>query len=88
VAWPGLVLLTDKKYGVAAIGVGFLVGRGVLMGAGNKPSSTLQLVSAAWAVLALGAGEYLILNHIARLAVQGFHGWLSAAQQVAKSFGF
>jgi hypothetical protein len=82
-AWFGLVLLTDRKFGVAAIGVGWLVGRGVLMGAGNKRSSALQLVSAVWAVVALVAGEYLIINHIARQAIQGFHGWLSVSQFLA-----
>jgi hypothetical protein len=79
-AWYGLVVATDKKYGVAAVGVGFLIGRGVLFGAGNKRSRTLQIVSAALAVVGLAAGEYLTINHLARKFVAGFTGWLTVFQ--------
>jgi len=82
-AWYGLTVATDRKFGVAAVAVGFLVGRGVLLGAGNKRSVTLQAASAALAVVGLAAGEYLTINHLARKSIEGFTGWLTVSQFLA-----
>lgn len=75
--WYGLVVLTDYKLGIVAIGVGWLVGKGVVVGAGNKRSVSLMVVGGVLSVLALVAGEYFIVNHMVRQYVEGFTGWLS-----------
>lgn len=79
-AWYGLVVATNTKFGIAAVGVGWLVGRAVLFGAGNKRNASLQFASGALAVAGLIAGEYLNLNHLARESVAGFTGWLTVNQ--------
>ncbi len=75
--WYGLVLATDYKLGLVAIGLGWLVGKGVVWGAGNKRGASLQLLGGGLALAGLLLGEYLIVNHFVRQAVEGFEGWLA-----------
>ncbi len=75
--WYGLVLATDYKLGLVAIGLGWLVGKGVVWGAGDKRSASLQLLGGGLALAGLLLGEYLIVNHFVREAIEGFEGWLS-----------
>jgi len=66
--WYGFVALTDMKLGLVAIGVGWLVGRGAVMGAGGG-GKQLAFVSLAIAVLAMMLGEYLMVNHAVHVYV-------------------
>src|SRR5690349_19433253 len=45
VAWTAMVVLTDMEIGYAAVGVGLASGYGVLLGAGKKKSTELQVVA-------------------------------------------
>jgi len=80
--WYALVLFTNTKFGIAAVGVGWLVGRAVLLGAGNKRGTALQVAGAVLALAGLIGGEYLIINHAAQQSIEGFTGWLNATQFV------
>jgi hypothetical protein len=82
-AWYGLVLATDRKFAMAAIALGFLVGRAVFLGSGKKRSLALQAISGALAFLGLLGGEYLITNHLVQKYVEGFSGWLSPRDFIA-----
>ena len=64
-AWYGITEITSMKLGLVAIGVGWLVGRAAVLGAGGGGKS-LALVSLAVGVSAMALGEYLILNHEVR----------------------
>lgn len=79
-AWYAVVVVTDYKLGLVAVAVGWLVGKGVLLGAGNRGSRALQFVGGLLAFAALFLGEYLIVNHFARQAVEDFNGWLTLEQ--------
>jgi len=78
--WYGLVVLSNYKLGIVAIGVGWLVGKGVVLGSGNKRSGSLQLAGGLLALAALIGGEYLIVNYFARKYIEGFTGWLTPGQ--------
>jgi hypothetical protein len=78
--WYALVVLTDYKLGIVAIGVGWLVGKGVVLGSGKKRSGSLQLAGGLLALAALVGGEYLIVNYFARKHIEGFTGWLTLGQ--------
>jgi hypothetical protein len=60
--WYGFVAMTDMKLGLVAILVGWLVGRGAVLGAGAG-GKQLAVVSLVIAVAAMVLGEYLIVNH-------------------------
>jgi len=60
--WYGVVALTDMKVGIVAVGVGWLVGRAAVLGAGAG-GKQLAFYSLVIAVLAMALGEYLIVNH-------------------------
>lgn len=80
-AWYGIASVTDGEFGVLAIGIGWLVGKAVVRGSGDKRGSLLQAVAAALTVLAILGGKYLILNHAVRNAgIAGFSGWLTPGQ--------
>jgi hypothetical protein len=72
--WFIVVVLTKYQLGIVAIGVGFLVGYGVSIGAGKKKSLSLQIISMILAFISIIIGEYLILNHYSRqyLLEQGY----------------
>ena len=63
--WYGITEVTSLKVGIVAIGVGWLVGRAVVLGAGGG-GQALAFVSLAIALIAMALGEYLILNHEVR----------------------
>lgn len=72
--WFGIVILTKYQLGIVAIAVGYLVGLGVVYGAGKKKSKHLQFISCVIALLAILFGEYLINNYFAHqyLAQEGY----------------
>jgi hypothetical protein len=61
--WFAVVTATDLKLGIVAIGVGILVGRGAVFGAGGRGGQGIALLSVVVAIVAMGVGEYLMVNH-------------------------
>ena len=79
--WYGLAAALDARFTVVAIGIGWLVGTAVVIGSGNKRSTSLQWISGTLAVAALLGGEYFILNHLVRKdSSPPFSGWLTVDQ--------
>jgi len=60
--WYGVVELTNMKIGLVAVGIGWLVGRAAVMGAGAG-GKQLAVFSLIIAVVSMVLGEYLMLNH-------------------------
>lgn len=75
-AWYGVVIATDTQFGLIAVGIGFLVGFAIKFGAGKNGAFPLQILGAALALLAIVAGEYLIIHHWLRQPPTEFVGWL------------
>jgi hypothetical protein len=61
--WYGVVTATHLQAGIVAIAVGWIVGQGVVLGAG-RPSLSLVGVSVAFTVLALAVSQTLITVQI------------------------
>ncbi|MGE5550897.1 MAG: hypothetical protein ACM3ZC_10250 [Bacteroidota bacterium] len=59
-AWFGVVVATRYQIGLIAIGVGWLVARAVMLGAGRKRGPSLQVLSVALTLIAMVCAEYLI----------------------------
>lgn len=79
--WYGLAATLDARFTVVAIGIGWLVGVAVVIGSGNKRSTTLQWISGTLAVAAMLGGEYFILNHlVTKYSSPPFSGWLTVDQ--------
>ena len=83
-AWYGLAVATDRIFAYVALGIGWLVGKAVVLGSGNKRGGVLQFVAGGLAALGVLGGTYLTTNHILRsLGMEDFSGWLSPAQFVS-----
>lgn len=63
IIWYFFVTLTEWQFGFISILVGWLVGQGVVWGAGHKRGRPLQLISVVLTVAAIFLSEYLIFNH-------------------------
>jgi len=61
--WYGVVVLTNWQIGLIAIAVGFVVGKGVVLGAGGRGSVLLIPVSVGLTFVSLVVSEYLIAVH-------------------------
>lgn len=61
--WYAVVVITSWQVGLVAIVVGWIVGRGVVFGAGGRGSIPLVAVSAVLTLAALTVSEYLIVYH-------------------------
>ena len=74
VVWYGIVVVTQYQLGFIALGVGWLVGQAVVLGAGRQRGLRLQILSVAIALIAMIISEYLIVRHfVARaLAADGY----------------
>jgi hypothetical protein len=66
--WYGVVVATGWQIGLVAIAVGFIVGYGVVLGAGRHPSIALVPISVVFTLVALVASEYLIATHFLGVA--------------------
>lgn len=62
--WYGVVVITDYQVGIVAIAVGFLVGQGVVLGAGRRGHVALVAISVLLTFLALAISEYLVVMHV------------------------
>ncbi len=63
-AWAAMVVVTNFEIGYAAVGVGFVVGYGVLLGARKKRGRNLQWLALGCAVLGLVLGKYFTIVHL------------------------
>jgi len=83
--WSGLSVVLGSMPTFEAIpiaaGIGWLVGKAVVVGSGNKRGPSLQWAAGALAGAAVLGGQYLTLNHlVSKLAGRGPSGWLSWKQ--------
>jgi hypothetical protein len=60
VLWGIITIATNKEYGIAAIGIGFLAGGGVLLFSGRKKGMPLQIIACVASVLGILVGKYWI----------------------------
>jgi hypothetical protein len=63
--WYGVVAFTNYQIAFVAIGVGWLVGTGTVMGAGGGASFVLVVSSGLFTLAALAVSEYLSIFHFA-----------------------
>ena len=66
--WYAVVVITNWQIGLIAIAVGFIVGQGVVLGAGRRPSILLVPISVAFTAVALIVSEYFIASHFYNIA--------------------
>ena len=59
--WYFVAIIFDLTVGYVAIAVGWLVGFGAMLGAGNKRGIQLQILSAVITLLAIFTAEYLVI---------------------------
>jgi hypothetical protein len=59
-AWWGFTVLTHIAFGLVAVVIGVAVGKGVVMGAGNRRHRNLQVLSAAISVAGFAYATYLV----------------------------
>ncbi len=62
-AWATIAIVTGFVIGYAAVGVGFVTGWGVVLGAGRKKGAALQWLAVGCSVLGLVIGKYFIVAH-------------------------
>jgi hypothetical protein len=72
--WALIGILTNLAIGYVAIGVGWLAGMAVVIGAGRKKGQVLQIVAVLCAVLGLVIGKYFIVVHAIKNFVLEEHG--------------
>lgn len=67
VIWAAIVVITDFEVGYVALAVGWLAGKGAVLGAGGKKGVPLQVVAVLASVLGLVLGKYFSLAHDAKV---------------------
>ncbi len=60
VVWWGFTIVTRVSFGLVAVVIGYLVGKGILMATGRKRAVGLQAMSLAIAAVAYGFASYLV----------------------------
>jgi len=81
VAWCGFTILHNREYFVLALGIGWLVGKAVVLGSGNKRGQGLQVIAGVLAFAGIVGGRYFLLNHFLRIAMPDkFSSWLTFRQ--------
>ena len=63
IAWFGIEVVTGYQIGYVAVGLGYLIIRGILYGSGNRRNSKLQLIGVILALLAIVGANYFIGVH-------------------------
>ena len=61
--WYYFVTITEIQFGLVSVLMGWLVGKSVVFGSGNKRGKSLQFLSLSLTVVAIIFSEYMILNH-------------------------
>ena len=60
VLWWGLTVVTKIAFGLAAVGIGWLVGHGTVRFAGGKRSTGLQVLAVVVSIVSFGIASYLV----------------------------
>ncbi len=66
------MIATSFQVGYLAIGIGWLIGKAVSMGAGNCDSFKLKLISVGIAVLTMMMAEYFIISHFVSIELSKY----------------
>jgi len=83
-AWYVLSVEIKHEYVILAIVIGWLVGKAVVVGSGNKRGAGLQVVAGALAFIGIMGGRYLLVNHfVSSVAPDRLTGWLTLHQFMA-----
>jgi ABC-type Fe3+-siderophore transport system permease subunit len=77
VIWALIVKISDYEIGVAAWGIGFLVGTAVVFAARRRKSTTLAAVAVVAALVGILVGKYLSFVFVARHELGESYGFLS-----------
>jgi len=70
-AWWGFTVLTHIAFGLFAVAIGYLAGRGAVMFSGGKRSRGLQAVSIGAAVVSYAVATYLVNRTFINTALAG-----------------
>jgi hypothetical protein len=62
--WAAITVVTNMEIGWVAIGVGWLTGQAVVLGARGKKGRQLQMIAAGCSLLGLVLGKYFIVAHV------------------------
>lgn len=71
--WAFIAYATGYEIGWIAIGVGFLAGAGVRVGAGNDAGGFTGVLAAVIALASIGAGKYAVVRYIVETEVAAVH---------------
>lgn len=63
IIWFLITAITKTAFGIIAIGLGWLIGKAVSLGAGNKKGIKLQILAASMMTIFLLLSEYFIFLH-------------------------
>jgi hypothetical protein len=74
--WSLLTLLTNYQLGIIAVGVGWIIARAVVLGAGNKRGKILQVMSIGLTLITMAISQDLVRHYYVDLVVsaQGING--------------
>jgi hypothetical protein len=61
-AWIALVMFTKRELGLAAWGIGLLVGAAVRLGSGGRRGRALQAMAAIWAFLGVALAKAIMIG--------------------------
>lgn len=78
--WFAIVVVTNYEVGIVAVLIGWLVGRAVVFGSGQKRGMKLQLLSVLIALAAMVGAEYFIVREFVVQYVTENAGAAQAAQ--------
>lgn len=62
--WYGIVVATNMMIGYVAIGVGFVIAFGVVIGSGGNHGPKLQILSVGYVLIAMYLSTYFIVRHL------------------------
>ncbi len=65
ILWYWITVLTNYQIGYMAIGLGWLIAMGTIIGAGHKRGKRIQVLSAAITLVTLLTAEFIIFLHYA-----------------------
>jgi hypothetical protein len=85
-AWAIIAVVTKMEIGFAAVGVGYLAGWGVFLGARKKKGTQLQWIAVGCAVLGLLLGKYFIVAHEIVTNIEVAKDWSLVDPRIVRVF--
>jgi hypothetical protein len=70
IVWYIFAIITGIEFGYISLGLGYMVGFGVYLGAGKKRGHQLQIISALLAIVAIIVIEKFIFDHVLNEYIQ------------------